>query len=593
MARLPPMQVRISADTSALSRGLKHASNALIVFGRLATTGAAVAAAGFASAAAAATAAAVAVVKVASAIDKTAKSASRLGMSVGEFAQLEYAAQLSGVSVEKLTTAMTALNRNMAAAGDTTASKTFELLGVSVRDASGALRDNNDVLADFADKISQYEDGAAKAALVTNVFGRGSADLIPMLNEGAAGMQAMADEARDLGAVMSGRLGKSSEALMTNVDRLKTAFWGVMVQVGEKLIPVFADWTSSLMDWIKEGRVVDTVANAIIGTVKVLSGVVVILTAEWRKLVEVFSMLLDMATGDLWNGNMTARWQNMQQSLAKINADMRADLEHTQAVLSTTADAVGLGDQSSGKQQAPTLTANETTAKRSDRASGEDPLVRQLERLREHLMNRFELLEHHHAEEQEMLNQAREKELISAEEHARLMLAIQQRYVNDRNKLLAAEQIGQANAILGGTGKILSAIGQRNEKMLKAAKVFEAANAMVKAYAAASQVLADPTLPWYAKIAAAASVLAQGIGFANAISGISSSGGGKSGGGGRSSSSGLGASAASGGGSVSGRSTATTINLHGGDLFNRSQVVALISQINEVLEDGATIRIGA
>jgi len=39
------------------------------------------------------------------------------------------------------------------------------------------------------------------------------------------------------------------------------------------------------------------------------------------------------------------------------------------------------------------------------------------------------------------------------------------------------------------------------------------------------------------------------------------------------------------------RSTAAVINLSGGDMFSRDQVVSLINSINEAMEDGARLRI--
>lgn len=81
---------------------------------------------------------------------------------------------------------------------------------------------------------------------------------------------------------------------------------------------------------------------------------------------------------------------------------------------------------------------------------------------------------------------------------------------------------------LGATKKFLddiyAATGSSNERMLRLIKAVGAAQALANAYIGASQTLADPSLPFYVKIAAALQVVATGIGFANAISGSGGSG---------------------------------------------------------------------
>ena len=71
-----------------------------------------------------------------------------------------------------------------------------------------------------------------------------------------------------------------------------------------------------------------------------------------------------------------------------------------------------------------------------------------------------------------------------------------------------------------------------NDRLLKIAKAFGAAQALVDAWSAYNQVLADPTLPFFAKFAAGAQVLAAGIGAVNSIRSVSASGGGSGSGGG-------------------------------------------------------------
>ena len=100
---------------------------------------------------------------------------------------------------------------------------------------------------------------------------------------------------------------------------------------------------------------------------------------------------------------------------------------------------------------------------------------------------------------------------------------------------------------------VVSRSGSSNERLLGIAKSFGAAMALVDAWQAHNATLRDPTLPWWARIAAAGQVLASGLGAVSAIRSVTSGGGG-----GRASSAAGGSSAA-----AAPRPLQATLNLQG------------------------------
>jgi hypothetical protein len=96
-----------------------------------------------------------------------------------------------------------------------------------------------------------------------------------------------------------------------------------------------------------------------------------------------------------------------------------------------------------------------------------------------------------------------------------------------RTKEAQADKTGLANK-LGVTQKFFmdmyNATGTHNQRLLKRIQVVGAAQAVANAYIAASQALADPSVPFFAKFAAVAQVLATGLGLANSIRSLNSSG---------------------------------------------------------------------
>lgn len=94
----------------------------------------------------------------------------------------------------------------------------------------------------------------------------------------------------------------------------------------------------------------------------------------------------------------------------------------------------------------------------------------------------------------------------------------------DRIKALTE---GSMSDRLGAWGNYFGALatltGTNNKKLLAIQKSFAAAQALIDAWSAYNQVLADPSLPWFAKFAAAGQVLAAGIGAVSAIKSVSAS----------------------------------------------------------------------
>lgn len=207
-----------------------------------------------------------------------------------------------------------------------------------------------------------------------------------------------------------------------------------------------------------------------------------------------------------------------------------------------------------------------------------------LEKLQESLMTEEELQIASLDRQQETLRAALEKKLLTRQEFNELMQDAEAQHA-EKMAGIAVYKYGDTLAQTGQfMGDMASAMQSGNDKMLKVARVFGAAEALINSYRAYNQVIADPSLPWFAKIPAAVSVLGAGLGMVNAIKGVSSGGGSAAASGGAS-------SAASGSASAPQTSNNVAISLTGGDMFSRGQVIELINSINDAVDDGARIRL--
>lgn len=163
----------------------------------------------------------------------------KTGIAVESLSALRFAGEATGTPFEALTGGLTKLSRQMAeaAGGNKEAAAAFAAVGVSVTDQAGKLRGADEVLADLADRFASYEDGAGKAALAQQFFGKTGADMIPILNQGSRGLSALRDEAQKLGVVFDTEMAAKAAEFNDNLTKMDIALQGVKVTIVSQLIP--------------------------------------------------------------------------------------------------------------------------------------------------------------------------------------------------------------------------------------------------------------------------------------------------------------------------------------------------------------------
>ncbi|MDZ7906418.1 MAG: hypothetical protein U5N55_12030 [Cypionkella sp.] len=158
-----------------------------------------------------------------------------------------------------------------------------------------------------------------------------------------------------------------------------------------------------------------------------------------------------------------------------------------------------------------------------------DGFAGRLEALQEQLMTERETVEAWRAENDAILADRRALEILGEQGHREALLDLETEY---QQRLSESQGEGQnsrlndAASFFGGLAQVAAAGGSR---LAKVAQTFGAAEALVNSYVAFTAVLRDPSFIGrpFARIGAAAAVLAQGLG---AVRAIRSGGGGVGGG---------------------------------------------------------------
>lgn len=191
-----------------------------------------------------------AVKNVSDAADAMGKLSQKTGIAVEDLSRLDYAASLSDVTTDQLSTGLAKLAKAMAdtAAGTGEAKPAFDALGLTQDILAGKFRNAGELLTAVADRMARYEDGANKSALAQKIFGESGAAMIPLLNAGADGLREMGDEAERLGLVMSGDLAKKAEEFNDNLTRLQGLARAVGIDIGNVLIPSLNELAEEFLD---------------------------------------------------------------------------------------------------------------------------------------------------------------------------------------------------------------------------------------------------------------------------------------------------------------------------------------------------------
>jgi hypothetical protein len=206
-----------------------------------------------------------------------------------------------------------------------------------------------------------------------------------------------------------------------------------------------------------------------------------------------------------------------------------------------------------------------------------DQLEQRLEVLTQGLATEAEVVAQWYEEGQSVLEDALAKGLLTEEEYREQRERLEEEHQKRMNAIKQAGAAADLATVAGAGAEILNAIGENNKKALKLAKVFGAAEALINTYQGASQELKKGGI---AGFAAAAAVIAKGIGFVNAIKSVGDNG--STGGGG-------GGGAASTAASAPALPTQTVaINLQG-DTFSRGSVEGLLEQIQSQLDRGGRL----
>lgn len=193
-----------------------------------------------------------------SAADNIDKMSQKIGVSRQAYQELDFICSQSGMSVDTLQSGMKTLVSAMdkAASGTKANVEQFDKLGVSVTNADGSLRSQEEVMWEVFEALQGMSNEAEKARLASQLFGKSGTELMPLLNGASGSIEEMKKKAHDLGLVLSDDAIDAGVKLTDTMDQAKRALSTVGLTLGTELIPYVqkgAEYVIEHMPEIREG----------------------------------------------------------------------------------------------------------------------------------------------------------------------------------------------------------------------------------------------------------------------------------------------------------------------------------------------------
>lgn len=203
--------------------------------------------------------------------DQLEKASTRTGIGVEALSELKHAAEASDVTFEELQTALVGMKKAIESG--------LELPGETVEEKFLAA----------AQVISMFDNEIDRANAAMAIFGKSGVTLLPMLANGAEGIRALQEEAREFGLTVTTEQAKAAatfgDTWALAVKSVKSAFF----EIGAALAPVLTQIIQAILPvikaigaWVRENSsLAITIAGVIAGAFALGTAVVALGTIIW------------------------------------------------------------------------------------------------------------------------------------------------------------------------------------------------------------------------------------------------------------------------------------------------------------------------
>ena len=149
----------------------------------------------------------------------------QLGVTTRDLQVYRFIASQVGIEQSEMDSGLSRLTRTIgqAATGGQQQQRVFQKLGLDIRKANGEIKTAGDLMPELADRLSQIESPAQRAAVLVELFGRSGQKLDVLLAGGSAGIRNMTAELEQMNGVLTNEEIRRADDFADKIDKLKTA----------------------------------------------------------------------------------------------------------------------------------------------------------------------------------------------------------------------------------------------------------------------------------------------------------------------------------------------------------------------------------
>lgn len=249
--------------------------------------------------------------EAAEAADDIITLSSVTGMTTDAIQELNYMADLTDVSMDRIKDSLKETTNKMqeAATGTGDAYEAYQKLGVQITNVDGNLRSAEDVFYDTIDALGKMQNKTERDALAMDLMSESAQELNPMIELGSQKIREYAQEAHDMGTVLDEDALTSLQAVDDAYSRLQKTQEGVKNQMATEFAPYLEEFYTKEATLVRNwgtaiansgvvdafGMILDTVTDLIPGTNELADESVPKLEKALRPVARLFASIADTA----------------------------------------------------------------------------------------------------------------------------------------------------------------------------------------------------------------------------------------------------------------------------------------------------------
>ena len=207
----------------------------------------------------------------------------RTGLGVQRIQELQFVTDQLGVNFQAVERGVEAFTRRIGQIdqGSGRVTQAMRTLGISIRNAEGEMRSMDDLFDDIVRGLQGVDNETQRNALAMEIFGRQAAELVPLLAAGADEVDRLTGRFNRLGTVMDEaaiqrgvEFNDRMNEMRTRLDGVKREVGFLVIEYGEKLLPVMEDMIGIAIGLNRELRNQESTLTRLAGFTRRWIGVV-------------------------------------------------------------------------------------------------------------------------------------------------------------------------------------------------------------------------------------------------------------------------------------------------------------------------------